>query len=126
MREDLQVDFSRETFFGRFFGTLPRNASIQNSPSPLQKIDFFSDWVGLFEMCFRSFEMIDPRPCPRGWAYFRVSSCSTETCQTQTNNKLSAAKIDIFPKVRETSQGKHSPPDKRLSVMTNDLITFVK
>ena len=28
MREDLQIDFSRETFFGRFFGALPRNVSI--------------------------------------------------------------------------------------------------
>ena len=35
MREDLQIDFfSRETFFGRCFGTLPRNVSIQNPPPP--------------------------------------------------------------------------------------------
>ena len=68
MSEDLQID------------VFPRNDS---------------DWVGLFEICFRSSEMTDPRPCPRGWAYFRVPSRSTKTCQPQTNNKLSAAKIDI-------------------------------
>ena len=38
MREDLQIDFfSRETFFGRFFGTPPRNVSIQNSKFPSPK-----------------------------------------------------------------------------------------
>ena len=37
MREDLQIDFSRETFFGCFFGTLPRNVSIQNPNPPPQK-----------------------------------------------------------------------------------------
>ena len=80
--------FSRETFFGCFFGTLPRNVSIQNPTPPPQKkkIDFFSDWASLFEICFRSSEMTDPRPCPRGWAYFKVPSCSTETCQAQTNS----------------------------------------
>ena len=100
-REDLQIDFSRATFFGRFLGTLPRNVSIQNSPSPSpppkkKNIDFFSDWVGLFEICFRSSEMTDPRPCPRRWLYFRVPSPSTKTRQAQTNNKLSAAKRDTF------------------------------
>ena len=101
MREDLQIDFFSRNVLSMFLWdpTETRNVSIQNSHSfpPLQKkIDFFSDWVGLFEICFRSSEMTDPRPCPRGWAYFRVPSCSTETCQAQTNNKLSAAKIDIF------------------------------
>ena len=115
--------FSRETFFGRFFGTLPRNVKTQKFPSPAKKIDFFSYWVGLFEICFQCSEMTDPRPCPRGWAYFRVPSCSTETCQAQTNNKLSAAKIDIFRGQRNVP-GKTPPPNKRLSVMTNDLITF--
>ena len=55
-------------------------------PPPKKKVDFFSDWVGLFEICFRSSEVTDPRPCPREWAYFRVPSRSTKTCQTQTNN----------------------------------------
>ena len=96
MREDLQIDFSQQTFFGCFFGTLPWNVSIQNSPPPPKKIDFFSDWVGLFEICFRSSKMIDPRPCPTGWAYFKALSRSTKTCQAQTNKKLSTAKIDIF------------------------------
>ena len=80
MREDLQIDFSQETFFGFFFGTLTWNVSIQ-SPPPPKKIDFFSDWVGLFEICFRSSKMTDPRPCPTGWAYFKTLSRSTKTCR---------------------------------------------
>ena len=47
-------------------------------PSP--QIDFCPDWVGLFEICFRSSEMTDPRPCPLRWAYFRVPWCSMKTC----------------------------------------------
>ena len=65
-------------------------SKIPTSPPPpkkKKKIDFFSDWASLFEICFRSSEMTDPRPCPRGWAYFRVPSCSTETYQAQTNSK---------------------------------------
>ena len=64
-----------------------RETSVSKSPPPKKEISFFSDWLGLFEICFRSSEMTDPRPCPRGWAYFRVPSCSTETCQAQTNSK---------------------------------------
>ena len=32
MREDLQINYFPITFFGRFFGTLPRNISIQSPP----------------------------------------------------------------------------------------------
>ena len=88
MREDLQIDFFPKK---HFFGTLPRNVSVQN-PLPQKKFDFFSDWVGLFETCFRSSKMTDPRPCPTGWAYFRALSCSAKTSQAHTNNKLSTAK----------------------------------
>ena len=35
-------------------------------------MDFFSEWVGLFEICFQSSKMTDPRPCPTGWAYLEV------------------------------------------------------
>ena len=34
MKEDLQIDFPKKTFFGRFFGTLPRNVSVQHPPLP--------------------------------------------------------------------------------------------
>ena len=66
-------------------------------PPPQKKLDFFSDWVGLFEVCFRSSEMTDPRPCRRGWAYFRVPSRSTNTCQAQTNNKLKSRFVLSLP-----------------------------
>ena len=49
--------FLEKTFFGHFFGTLPRNVSIQIPPA--KKINFFSDWVGLFEICFQSSQMTD-------------------------------------------------------------------
>ena len=97
MREGLQIDFSQETFFGCFFGTLPWNVSIQNPPpKKKKKIDFCLDWVGQFDICFRYSKMTEPRPCPTGWAYFKALSRSTKTCQAQINNKLSTAKIDTF------------------------------
>ena len=38
MKEGLQIDFSRKMFFGRFFGTLTRNVSIDpKSPPPKKK-----------------------------------------------------------------------------------------
>ena len=95
MGEDLQIDFSQETFFDVSLGPY-RETSVSKIPLPQRKIDFFSDWVHLFEICFRSSKMTDPRPCPTGWTYFRALSRSTKTCQAQTNNKLSTAKIDIF------------------------------
>ena len=66
------------------------------SPPPPKKIDFFSDWVGQFDICFRYSKMTEPRPCPTGWAYFKALSRSTKTCRAQINNKLSTSKIDIF------------------------------
>ena len=39
---------------------------------PKWKNDFFSNWIGLFEICFRSSKMTDPRPSPTGWAYFEI------------------------------------------------------
>ena len=99
-KDSLDIDYSRNEgrLANRFFPQKPpsdvslgpcRETSVSKIPPPPQKkkIDFFSDWVGLFEICFRSSEMTDPRPCPRGWAYFRVPSSSTETCQAQTNSK---------------------------------------
>ena len=78
--------------------TVKRQSPKSPSPPPPQKkIDFFSDWVGLFEICFQPSKMTDPRPCPTGWAYFKALLRLTKTCQAQTNNnKLSTAKIDIF------------------------------
>ena len=40
--------------------------------SPPKKNDFVSSWIGLFEICFRSSKMTDPRPCPAGWAYSEI------------------------------------------------------
>ena len=42
-------------------------------PPPLKKInDFFSNWIGLFEICFRSSKTTDLRPCSTGWAYLEI------------------------------------------------------
>ena len=45
---------------------------IQNPPPKNRKNDFFSNWIGLFEICFRSLKMTDPRPCPTGWSYLEI------------------------------------------------------
>ena len=93
MREDLQIDFFPRNVLWTFLWDPTDKRQYPKSPS--KKIDIFWDWVGLFEIYFRSSKMTDPRPCPTGWAYFRALSRSTKTCQAQTNNKLSTAKIDI-------------------------------
>ena len=81
MREDLQIDFFPRNVLWMFLSDPTEKRQYPKShPPPQKKIDFFLDWASLFEICFRSSEMTDPRPCPRGWAYFRVPSCSTETC----------------------------------------------
>ena len=98
-KDSLDIDYSRNEgrLANRFFPEKLsldvslgpyRETSVSKIPTPpKKKIDFFSDWASLFEIFFRSSEMTDPRPCPRGWAYCRVPSCSTETCQAQTNSK---------------------------------------
>ena len=116
MKEDLQIDFFLRKVLWTFLWDPTEKRQYPKSSPPPKKKDFFSDWVGLLEICFPSSKMTDPRPCPRGRAYFRVPSCSAETCQAQTNNKLSAAEID-----QRNITGKNS---KCLSVMTDDLITF--
>ena len=120
MREDLQIDFSQETFFGRFFGTSSfptEKRQYPKSPPPQKKkTSVFSDWVGLFEICFRSSEMTDPR----GWTYFRIPSRSTKICQAQTNKELSAANIDIFRGQRNIT-GK---TPKRLKDVSREKIDF--
>ena len=113
-KDSLDIDYSRNEgrLANRFFPEKRyldvslgpyRETSVSKIPTPpKKKIDFFSDWASLFEICIRSSEMTDPRPCPQGWAYFRVPSCSTETCQAQTaNNELQKS---IFLGIRETSQ----------------------
>ena len=83
-------------------------------PQKKKKNDFFSDWASLFEICFRFSEMTDPRPCPRGWVYFRVPSCSTEHAKLKqtANNELQKS---IFLGIREASQEK-TPPSQQTSI----------
>ena len=66
MREDLQIDFFPRNVLWTFLWDPTEKRQYPKLPFPLpKKIDFFSDWVGLIEICFRSSEMTDPRPCPR-------------------------------------------------------------
>ena len=75
------------------------------SPSP-KKIRFFFRLGNIFEICFPSSKMTDPRPCPTGWAYLKLCRVQRRHAKLKpTNNKLSAAKIDILG-VRETLQDK--------------------
>ena len=97
MREDLQIDFFPRNVLWMFLWdrTVKRQYPNPPTPPPQKSIDFFLDWVGLLEICFRSSKMADLRPCRTGWAYFRALSRSMKTWQAQTNNKLTTAEIDI-------------------------------
>ena len=102
MREDLQIDFSWETF-----RTPPP------PPPPKQKIDLFSDWVGLFEVCFRSSEMTDPRPCPREWAFLESLRVQRRHAKLEPTKNYQLYKNQYFGGevgVRETWQDKTPPP----------------
>ena len=85
--------FSRETFFGRVFGTLPRNVSIQNPP--LQKNRFLFGLGRPIRNMLSIFQDDRYTILSNRMAYFRALSRSTKACQAQTNNKLSTAKINI-------------------------------
>ena len=49
-----------------------QETSVSKISLPPKKMDFFLDWVGLFEICFQSSKMTDPQPCPTGWAYLEI------------------------------------------------------
>ena len=104
-KDSLDTDYPRNEgrLANRFFPsnvlwdpTVKRQYPKSPSPKKKKKIDFFSDWVDQFDICFRYSKMTEPRPCPTGWAYFKALSRSTKTCQAQINNKLSTEEIDIF------------------------------
>ena len=107
MREDFQIDFflkkpSLDVSLGPY-----RETSVSKIPLS-QKIDFVSDWVGLFEICFLSSKMTDPRPCPTGWAYFRALSRSTKTCQAQTTTNYQLQN-SIFLRGQRNITGQNTP-----------------
>ena len=96
-KDSLDIDYSRNEgglgnqFFPEkrssdvSFGPY-RETSVSKIPPPTKKSISFGLGIPIRDI-LRSSEMTDRRPCPQGWAYFRVPSCSTETCQAQTNRK---------------------------------------
>ena len=109
MREDSQIDFFPRNILWRFLWDPTEKRQYPKSPPPpKKKIDFCSDWVGLFKICFRSSKLTDPRACLTGWAYFRALSRSAKTCQAQTNSKLSIAK-SIFLRGQRNITGQNTP-----------------
>ena len=88
-----------------------RETSVSKSPPPKKKNWFLFGLrrpIGDMLSIFR-----DDRstPCPQEWAYFRVPSCSTDTCQAQTDNKFSTTiKIDIFRGQRNITGNNTSLP----------------
>ena len=63
IRHWLPKKWGKIDFFLR--SVLSRETSVSKitpPPPKKKKIDFFLDWIGLFEICFRSSEMTDPRP----------------------------------------------------------------
>ena len=73
MREDLQIDFPEKRSLDVSLGPY-RETSVSKipPPPPKKKNDFFSNLVGLIEICFRSSKIADPRLCPTGWAYLEI------------------------------------------------------
>ena len=63
--------FPRNVLWTFPFWDLTEKRQYPKSPLP-PKNDFFSKWIGLFEICVRSSKMTDPRPCPTGWAYLEI------------------------------------------------------
>ena len=85
---------------------------IQNRPPPPKKKrenDFFSNWIGLFEICFRSSKMTDPRPCPTGWAYLEIYPVQRGHAKLNQQQIINC-KNRYFLRVKETSQNKIPPP----------------
>ena len=134
MREDLQIDFFLRnvlwTFlWDPFFATENRQyPKFPPCPPPHPiKINFFSDWVGLLEICFRFSEMTDPRSCPRprGCDHFRVPSRSTKTCHCKLKpTTYINCKNRYFLGIRETSQGK-TPPSPNVEGLFSGQNRFV-
>ena len=108
MREDLQIDFfSRNVLWTFLWDPIQRNVSIQNPPPP-KKIDFFSDWVGQFEICFRSSKMIDPRPCPTGWDYLEIYRVQRRHAKVKPTTNYQLQKL-IYLKRNMRGQNTSSP-----------------
>ena len=112
MREDLQIDFLPRNVFWTFLWDplLPyrETSASKIPPPPPKKIDFFSDWVGLFVICFRSSEMTGPRPCPRDGPILESHRFQRRHAKLKPTTNYQLQK-SIFLGVRETSQGKTSP-----------------
>ena len=111
--------------FGRFVGTLPRNVNIQNSlspPPPQEKLISFQTGYAysryVFDLLRWQIHDLVHKDGPILESH--VQRRHAKLKQT-TNYQLQKS---IFLEVREISQEKHPLPKKRLSVMTNDLITF--
>ena len=64
--------FPRNVLWTFLFWDPTEKRQYPKSPPPKKKKDFFSNWIGLFEICFRSSKMTDLRPCPTGWAYLEI------------------------------------------------------
>ena len=109
MREDLQIDFSLEAFFGRFFWDPTEKRQYPNPPRPPppppKKSDLFSNWIGPFEICFRSSKMTDPRPCSTRWAYLEIYPVQWGHAKLKPTRNYQLQK-SIFLRVKETSQNK--------------------
>ena len=99
--------FPRNVLWTFLFWDPTEKRQYPNSPPPPQKKknDFFSNWIGLFEIYFRSSKMTDPRPCPTGWAYLEIIPFN-EDMPSSNQQKIINCKNRYFLRVKETSQNK--------------------
>ena len=98
-----------------------------NPPPPPQKKrknDFFSNWIGLFEICFRSSKMTDPRPCPTGWSYLEIYPVQRGHAQVNQQQIINC-KNRYFLRVRETSQSKTPPPQTSTGCFLEEKLIYL-
>ena len=96
-------------------------------PPPLKKKrknDFFSNWIGLFEICFRSSKMTDPRPCPTGWSYLEIYPVQRRRAQVNQQQIINR-KNRYFLRVRETSQNKTPPPQTSIGCSLEEKLIYL-
>ena len=100
--------------------------SIQAPPpqKKKRKNDFFSNWIGLFEIWFRSSKMTDPRSCPTGWSYLEIYPVQRGHAQVNQQQIINC-KNRYFLRVRETSQNETSPPQTSIGCFLEEKLIYL-
>ena len=115
--------FSPRNVFWKFLWD-PTGIQIPPPPKKKRKNDFFSNWIGLSEICFRSSKMTDPRPCPTGWSYLEIYPVQRGHAQVNQQQIINC-KNRYFLRVRETSQNKTPPPQTSIGCFLEEKLIYL-